>query len=164
VQSTVIVLFLLACTLSVSAQRKPAKQVQEVLRGRVVAQVASLLYGSSLTHLWMSFFFVVEEPDGSVRPIQIGYAFYHSDQLPPDSFWDYSKVYEIRVRREPYCDTTVESLAYVKNTDTNGKELPPSFALKFAKGAPKDLLKREAVLPCYTLWYGHYRQVQPESK
>ena len=163
-KSAEIALVLLAYTLSISAQQQGVKPVQELLRGRVVAQVASLHYGSSLTHSWMSFFFAVEEPGRSVRPIQIGYAFYQSQQLPPDSFWDYSKVYEIRVKREPSCDTTVESLAYVKNTDVNGKELPPSFVLEFAKGAPKDLLKRDAVLPCYTLWYGNYLPVQPESK
>jgi hypothetical protein len=112
----------------------------------------------------MSFFFAVEDPDGSVRPIQIGYAFNHSDQLPPESFWDFSKVYEIRVQREPLCDATVESLAYVRNADTSGNELPPSLVLEFSKGAPTDLLKREEVLPCYTLWYGNYRQIQHEAK
>lgn len=121
-------------------------------------------YGSSLTHKWMSFFFAVEQPDGSVKPIQIGYAFYRSTQLPPDSFWDYSKTYQIAVEREPNCKNTVESLAYAKNTDTNGKELPPSSLLKFAKYAPKDLLKPEAVLPCYTLWYGKYRLIEPAAR
>jgi hypothetical protein len=143
---------------------KPAKPIHELLRGRVVAQVASLTHGSGLSHQWMSFFFDVEEPDGRVEPIEVGYAFYHPDQLPRDSFWDYSKIYEMSVRREPHCDSTVESLAYQKNTDTNGNELPPSLVLRFAKGAPKDLLKREAVLPCYVLWYGDYRQILPDAK
>jgi hypothetical protein len=108
--------------------------------------------------------FAVEEPDGSEKPIQIGYAFDHSDQLPPDSFWDYSKVYELKVQRERNCDTTVESLAYEKNIDTSGKQLPPSFVLKFAKDAPKDSLTREAVLPCYILWHGNYREIRSEAK
>jgi hypothetical protein len=125
-----------------------------------VAQVGSVGYGAGLSHKWMSFFFAVEQGDGSVKPIQIGYAFFHRDQLPPDSFWDYSKLYEITVTRKTGCDTKVESLAYVKNVDANGKELPQTSALTFAKGAPKDLLKLQDVLPCYTLWYGNYRQVQ----
>lgn len=136
----------------------------ETLRGRPLAEVGSLLFASSLSHKWMSFYFASEQPDGSVRPVQIAYAFYRSDQLLPESFWDYSKLYEIWVRREHGCDTKVENLAYVKNTTEDGKELPRSFVLRFAKGAPKDLLKDEAVLPCYVLWYGNYRQVQPKSK
>jgi hypothetical protein len=128
-----------------------------------VAEVGGLLFASSLAHKWMSFYFASEEPDGSVRPIQIAYAFFGSEQLPSESFWDESKLYEIEVRRERGCDTKVENLAYVKNTTEDGKELPRSFVLRFAKGAPKDLLKDEAVLPCYVLWYGDYRQVQPKN-
>ena len=154
-----IALLPLACILSVSGQPEAAKPNHEVLRGRVVAQVAPLIYGSSLTHKWMSFFFAVEEPHGKARPIEVAYAFYQSDQLPPDSFWDYSKLYEMRLRREPGCDTTVESLAYEKNADTKGNKLPASMILKFAKGAPKNLLRPEAVLPCYVLWYGDYQQI-----
>jgi|SRR5262249_18608355 len=152
-----VMLLLLVCARYSYAQ---ADSAQEVLRGHPVAQVASLGYGAGLSHKWMSFFFAVEQSDGSVKPIEVGYAFFHSNQLPPDSFWDYSKLYEIRVIREKGCDTKVESLAYVKNVDANGRELTPTFVLAFAKGAPKDLLKLEDVLPCYTLWHGKYRQVQ----
>ncbi len=153
---------LVIATHSTVAQQKPTV-VPETLRGRPVAEVVSLLSSSSLTHKWMSFYFAAEEPNGSVRPIQIAYAFFRSEQLPSESFWDYSKLYEIKVRRERGCDTKVENLAYVKNTTEDGKELPRSFVLRFAKGAPKDLLKDEAVLPCYVLWYGDYRQVQPKN-
>jgi hypothetical protein len=112
----------------------------------------------------MSFYFAAEQEDGSVRPIHIAYAFHHSEELPPESFWDYSKTFEINVRRDSGCDTKVENLAYVKNTTEDGKELPRSFVLRFTKGAPKDLLKMEAVLPCYVLWYRDYRQITPKSK
>lgn len=135
----------------------------ETLRGRPVAEVSSFLFGAILSHKWMSFYFASEEPDGSVRPIQVAYAFYRSDQLPPETFWDYSKLYEIKVRRERGCDTKVKNLAYVENTTVNGKELPRSFVLGFAKGAPQDLLKDEAVLPCYVLWYGDYRQIAAQT-
>ena len=155
-------LVLVIATYGTAAQQKRAV-VPETLRGRPLAEVSSLLFGSGLSHKWMSFYFASEEPDGSIRPIQIAYAFYRSDQLPPESFWDYSKLYEIKVRRERGCDTKVEDLAYVKNTTENGKELPRSFVLRFAKDAPQHLLKDEDVLPCYVLWYGDYRQVQPKS-
>jgi len=156
-------LVLVIATHGTVAQQKPAV-ASETLRGRPVAEVNSLLFASSLTHKWMSFYFAWEEPNGSIRPIQIAYAFHRSAQLPSESFWDYSKHYEIKVRRDRGCDTKVENLAYVRNTTEDGKELPRSFVLRFAKGAPKDLLKDEAVLPCYVLWYGDYRQVQPKSK
>jgi hypothetical protein len=157
------VLVLVIATHGAVAQQKPGV-APETLRGRPVAEVSSLLFGSSLTHKWISFYFASEEPDGSIRPVQIAYAFNRSEQLPSDSFWDYSKLYEIKVRRERGCDTKVEKLAYVRNTTEDGKGLPRSFVLRFAKGAPKDLLKDEAVLPCYVLWYGDYREVQSKSK
>jgi hypothetical protein len=162
-KSVEVLLVLVIATLSASAQQKPAVAAPETLRGRPVAEVISLLHGSSLSHKWMSFYFATEKPDGSIRPIEIAYAFYRSDQLPSKSFWDYSNVYEIKVRRDSLCDTKVENLAYVKNTTENGKELPRSFALRLAKGAPRDMLKDEAVLPCYVLWYSDYRQITPKS-
>ncbi len=164
VKTTGIAVVFLILMLSVSAQEKQTVLLRETLRGRVVAEVATLHYGSSLDHNWMSFFFAAEDSNGKVTPIQIAYAFYKSSQLPPNSFWDYSKVYKIKVERDHICDTTVESLAYVKNKTTNGEELPPSFVLLYAKGAPRDLLKREAVLPCYILWYGDYSQIRRTAK
>jgi len=143
--------------------QEEAAVTPETLRGRPLAEVSSLRYASSFTHKWMSFYFALEQPDGSVKPIEIAYAFHHPDQLPPESFWDYSKVYEIKVRREHGCDTKVEDLAYVNNTTEDGKKLPRSFVLRFAKDAPRGLLKEEAVLPCYVLWYGDYRQVPAQT-
>jgi hypothetical protein len=161
-KSVPALLVLVIATHGAIAQEKPAV-TPETLRGRPLAEVNPFLYGSSLTHKWMSFYFALEQPDGSVKPIEIAYAFYHSDQLPPESFWDYSKLYEINVRREHGCDTKVEDLAYVKNTTEDGKKLPQSFVLRFAKDAPRGLLKEEAVLPCYVLWYGDYREVSAQT-
>jgi hypothetical protein len=160
-KATGVAVLVLTLVLSVCAEKKRAMPAQETLSGRVIARVHTLHYGSSLSHKWMVFFFALEDPHGNVKPIEIAYAFYKPNQLPPDSFWDYSRVYEIAVQRDPVCDTKVEDLAYERNFT---KELPPSFVLGYAKGAPTDLLKREAVLPCYTLWYGNYRQIHPSAK
>jgi hypothetical protein len=47
--------------------------------------------------------------------------------------------------------------------DQSGKPLQPSYVLRFLEGAPKDLLKPDAVLPCYVLRPGKYK-VLDESK
>ena len=96
--------------------------------------------------------------------MQIAYAFYHSNQLPPESFWDFSKIYEVKVQRDSGCDVKVESMAYVRNMTEGGKELPPSFVLRYAKGAPEGLLRMDAMPPCYVLWYGDYHEVEAKSR
>jgi hypothetical protein len=64
-------------------------------------------------------------------------------------------LYDLSVKREPKCDTTVRAISYVKNVDENGNELPATFVLQFARNAPSTSLKPETFLPCYVLWYGH---------
>ena len=115
-------LLVLGAITALAQQQKPVPK--ETLRVRPLAEVRTLLHGSSLSHEWASFYVASEEADGSVKPIQIAYAFYHSNQLPPESFWDYSKTYEIGVQREHGCDVNVESMAYVRNVTEGGRELP----------------------------------------
>lgn len=59
--------------------------------------------------------------DGSKRlaPIQIVYAFFPSDGLLPDSFFDCSKRYELQAVRDTRCDESVESLSYLKSVDVD---------------------------------------------
>ena len=89
--------------------------------------------------------------------MKVSYAFFKSDGPPPESFFDYSKRYELQAVREPKCDESVNSLSYVKNVDESGKPLPPTYVLRFLAGAPKVVLKPDAVLPCYVLRPGNYK-------
>ncbi len=144
------------------AQKTPDDQVASEktrpLVGRVLADVSTLTFGAGLGPKYTSFIFGVEE-DGSthVVPVKISYAFFKSDGPPPDGFFDYSKRYELQAVRESKCDETVDSLSYVKNADESGKPLPPTYVLRFLKGAPKIVLKPDLVLPCYVLRPGNYR-------
>jgi hypothetical protein len=125
----------------------------------VVADVADLAFGAGLGPKWVSFIFAAETSSGQVIPSRIAYAFYKTEQLPPESFWDYSKLYDLTVKREPKCDTTLKDISYVRNIDEHGNELTPTFVLRFTKNAPSASLKSDTVLPCYVLWYGQYKQV-----
>jgi hypothetical protein len=131
----------------------------EVLRGRVLADVASLAFGTGLAPKWTSFIFAAETSSGKAVPVRIAYVFYESEQLPPESFWDYSRLYDLSVKRDRTCDTTVREISFEKNVDAEGNELPASLVLRPTKGAPPGTLKPEAVLPCYILWYDHYKPV-----
>lgn len=51
----------------------------------------------------------------------------------------------------------MNSLSYVKNVDESGKPLPPTYVLRFLEGAPKVVLKPDAVLPCYVLRPDNYK-------
>jgi len=82
------------------AQKTPDDQVAtektRPLVGRVLAEVSTLTFGAGLGPKYTSFIFGVEE-DGSthVVPVKISCAFFKSDGPPPDSFFDYSKRYEL---------------------------------------------------------------------
>jgi hypothetical protein len=125
--------------------------------GRVLASVGSLVFGAGLGPKSITFIFGVEQSGRAIAPVKISYAFFKSQGPPPDSFFDHSKLYEFQAVRNPTCDETVDSLAYVKNVDGSGKPLPPSYVLRFLDGAPKDVLKPDAVLPCYVLRPGEYK-------
>ena len=124
-----------------------------------MADVASLAFGAGIGPKWQSFIFAVETSSGEVIPVRIAYAFYKSPELPPASFWDYSRLYDLSVKRDPSCDTTVRGIFFDKNVDGRGNDLPATFALRSAKNAPVHTLKPETVLSCYGLWYGQYKRV-----
>lgn len=153
---------LLACTgITLVGQKASVPTARhEVLRGRVMADVAFPAFGAGLGPKWESFIFGTETSSGEVIPVRVEYAFYETEQLPPETFWDYSKLYELTVRREPKCDTTVKAISYVGNVDEQGNELPPTFVLQFTKNIPSASLKPETALPCYVLWHGEYKHVE----
>lgn len=99
--SCAVVALTVAVLTSVSvAQKTPDDQVAtektRPLVGRVLAEVSTLTFGAGLGPKYTSFIFGVEE-DGSthVVPVKISCAFFKSDGPPPDSFFDYSKRYEL---------------------------------------------------------------------
>jgi len=153
-------IFTAAFALAVDKANVPMPE-HEVLRGHVMADVASHAFGAGLGPRWVSFIFAVETSSGKVIPVRIAYAFYKNEQLPPESFWNYSTLYDLDVNRDPKCDTTVKAISYEKNVDEHGNQLPATYILRSAKNAPSDSLKPETLLPCYVLRYGQYRQVDP---
>ena len=134
-----------ALTLAVDKAAVPRPE-HEVLRGRVIADVASLAFGAGLRPQWVSFIFAVETSSRKVIPVRISYAFYKNEQLPPDSFWDYSTLDDLDVKRDPKCDTTVKAISPEKNVDEHGNELPATYIFRSGKNAPANLLKPET--PC----------------
>lgn len=156
---------LLAAVLMVSSDAQvasPRNGKKEVLHGRVVADVVSLVFGAGVGPKWTKFIFSVEQPDGP-NTVLVAYAFNQRSQLPPDSFWNYANRYELKVKRDQTCDTTVREVSYEKNVDAKGNELPPTFILRMTKNNPVQALDPALKLPCYVLWYSDYKQVKPES-
>lgn len=145
------------------AQKAPDNHVateNSSLVGRVLADVATSTFGAGLGPKYTSFLFGVEEGGTKhLTPVKVSYAFFKSDGPPPDSFFDYSKRYELQVVREPKCDESANSLSYVKNVDESGKSLPPTYVLRFLAGAPKVELKPDAILRCYVLRPGNYKRL-----
>jgi len=127
------------------------------LVGRVLADVASLVFGAGLGPKYTTFIFGVEKSGGVISPVKVSYAFFKSQGPPPISFFDHSKLYELEAIREPKCDETLDSLAHIKNVDQSGKSLPPTDVLRVLDGVPKDLLKPDLVLQCYLLKAGKYK-------
>lgn len=129
--------------------------------GRVLADVGSIAFGAGLGPQYITFIFGVEEDGGArVAPVKISYAFFKSEGLPPESFFDYSKRYQLRAIRDPKCDESLKSLSYAENVDESGKPMQPTYILRVLDGAPKDVLKPDLVLPCYVLRPGKYKVVR----
>jgi hypothetical protein len=163
---TVALIVAVLVSLSV-AQKTPTKTGEKnvPLVGRVLADVSSFAFGAGLGPQHTTFVFAVEQDGGTrVEPVKVSYAFFKSEGPPPDSFFDYSKRYELQVVRDTKCDESVDSLSHVKNVDQSGKPLPPTDALRFLEGAPKDALKSDAILPCYVLRPGKYKVLSQEKE
>lgn len=146
-------------TFTLASEKAAVSPEHTVVRGRVIADIRSVAFGAGLGPQWMSFIFAVQTSSGKVIPVRIAYAFYKTGHLPPDSFWDYAKLYDLNVQRDPRCDTTVQAISFDKNVDEPGNTLPPTLVLHSAKNAPARPLRPDTALPCYVLWYGQYKQV-----
>jgi len=140
-------------------KQKPSVEKTIPLIGRVLAWKLPLFLGAGVGPLYEVLVFGVEGSAAEgIRPTKIMYTFFESNASLPDNFFDYSKRYELQVSREPKCDETVEEFSYVKSVEHgSGKPLPPTYVLRFLEGAPKDVLKPDAVLACYILRPGKYR-------
>ena len=152
----------LLVALPIFGKRKQQAEAQKttLIVGRVLAWRESLALGAGLGPKWSVFVFGIESPTHSekqLQPVKISYAFFKDQGPLPDSFYDYSKRYELEVLRNPKCDESVSSLSHEKAVDEPGKETPPTDALRFLEGSPKDVLKPDAVLPCYVLRPGKYK-------
>jgi hypothetical protein len=142
---------------------QPPRRVPLV--GRVLAWKESFGFGAGVGPQYEQFVFGVQRGQSErVTPIKVAYAFFKSDGTLPDSFFDYSKWYELKAVRDARCDESVQSLSYVESVEHgSGKPLPPTYVLRLLEGAPKDVLKPEAVLACYVLRPGDYRVLSREK-
>jgi len=101
---------LLACALlsmNSSAQNTPAQNgsaKKTTLVGHVLADVESLVFGAGVGPKYTAFIFGVQKSGGVVTPVKIEYAFFKDQGPPPDSFFDFSKLYQLQVIRIPECD------------------------------------------------------------
>lgn len=151
---------------SVTAQSDSEQNIR--LRGRVLAEVASLTMGAGVGPQYQTFIFGVETttPDGkaTVLPVEILYAFFKDQGPLKESFYDHSKLYELEVERDRNCDSPLKKLAYERNSDQTGKELPPRNILYVLYGTPRELLKPDVVLRCYVL-HGHkYKVISQDAE
>jgi hypothetical protein len=148
--------------LSQSSAQSELKEVKnEVLRGRVVAFAAPSVIPAGSGPLKMLFIFETQAEEGTPTPVLVEYRFYNLQEAPPPRFFDYSNIYDLSVKRDRKCDSTVEEVSYEKVQDERGRPLPSRFILKNAKNAPSVSLKPDTALPCYTMWHDQYKTVAP---
>jgi hypothetical protein len=107
--------------------------------------------------------FIFGAEAGEANPLKIEYVFFSPEEPPPESFYDYSKRYELQAVRDTTCDESVNSLSYLKTTDDSGKPGEPIYVLRMLDGVPKDVLKPDAVLACYVVKAGHYKVLGDEK-
>lgn len=138
---------------------KPSGEKTIPLVGRVLAWKPPLVIGAGVGPQYEAFIFAAEADRGaSTTPTKIYYSFFQSDGLLAESFFDYSKRYELQVVRDPRCDGTLRNFSYDRSVDdASGKPLPPLYVLRLLDGVPIDALKPDSTLACYILRPGRYR-------
>ena len=109
----------------------------------------------------LSFVFI---PDAAKKqghpttPVAIRYHWFPDEPELPDSFFDFSKHFEIKVSRDFRCDTKVRELFYIK-LDYVGEPEKPSermYYFRLAANAPKLDFADDLALPCYEMRPGNY--------
>jgi len=88
-----------------------------------------------------------------VSPVLIAYSFF-SDETPlPNSFFDYSKHFQIKVSRNADCDQTAAEVFYIKieYTDKHEKGSRRDYFFSLSAGAPKMNFADDLSLPCYDM-------------
>jgi hypothetical protein len=157
----------LLCTNLSGQSSSIPKEKKIALKGRVLADVASLTFGAGVGPQYQRFIFGVESKNAHgeqvVTPVEILYAFFKDQGPLRDDFFNHSTVYELNVVRDSNCDQSVSALSYEKAEDTTGKELPPLKVLQVLYGAPRDVLKPDAVLPCYILHGREYKVASQDA-
>jgi len=169
--SLVLTLSMLLAPGSTSEQDLPAKvpqsgktvaEKQLRMMGYVLARIVGLtnrinLLGGQRYEVFIFGIDKWERYGKSAAPVKVVYEFYRDEPNLPAKFFDFSSRYKLTVVRDTKCDESVNSLSYVKNVDESGKPSPPTYVLRFLQGAPKVVLKPDAVLPCYVLRPGDYK-------
>jgi hypothetical protein len=121
-------------------------------RKRLLLRVVSL----PTRHFFTSF--PVAQASGHCGP-----NFFSESNHRRSEFFDHSKVYEFRLERDTTCDETVASISEAKDKGARGA-VPEDLALHILKGAPKELLRPDRMLPCYTLRQGKYKLVSQDKQ
>ena len=153
---------LIVCLLLTAGQLQLAAQEEEfILKGRVLAVIDELGFGPRLTQLFIfGMEFRDNHAEATIIPVLISYEYMESEGPLPEDFFDYSKLYELRVNRQAVFDTTLESISYLKFSGPKLPDpLPPILILRTLPGAPKDLLKMDMLLNYYELYPGDFKVI-----
>jgi hypothetical protein len=142
----------------------PPDENATLLRGRVLADIASLTFGAGVGPQYQTFVFGIEpEHSDKVVPVKVVYAFFKNQGPLRDDFFDHSRVYELNVSRDSSCDERLDKLSYQPSEGPNGEQLAPMKVLQLVYGAPTDLLSGDRVLPCYILHGPKFKVVSQDG-
>lgn len=131
------------------------------LTGRVVASLNSITFGA-WSPKYQSFLFLPEaknNPSINRRPTRILYKFFKPDNYLKREFFDYSKLYELKVLRKPDCDERLNEFGYeTMSTEVDGKttETEKIKIFKLLSGVQEILFDENEVLSCYALQENNY--------
>jgi hypothetical protein len=160
---TAMLAILIVALMSVSIA-KPRPKMRK-LSGHVLGYVPNLLKWNGDGGELLSFVFVpdaAKKADPPAVPFAVEYRWFSDEPELPNSFFDFSKHFEIRASRNPDCDTTVQELFYIKVNYVGRPEKPPGreYYFRLAANAPKMDFADELKLPCYEMRPGNYSRLK----
>ena len=149
------------CCAPILVSTAKSTQKTERLTGHVLGYVPNILKLNGDGGDLLAFVFIPDTTNKETPPktaIAVDYRWFSDERELPNSFFDYSKHFEIRVLRNSGCDTTAADFFYLKLFHDDALKKPSERIYRFqaAANAPKMDFADDFKLSCYEMRPGNY--------
>jgi hypothetical protein len=156
----IAMLEIISCALMSVSYAKSTSKIEK-LTGHVLGCVPNILKWNGDGGDLLPFVFIPDATNKEAPPktaVVVDYRWFSDERELPNSFFNYSKHFEITVLRNSGCDTTAADFFYLKlfHDDILKKPAERIYRFQIAANAPKMDFADDFKLPCYEMRPGNY--------